>query len=93
MPIERLIAKQTNRSSTWLAPEKVKAFKEAYAECEHVGEDYFNFEGKPVLKSYAEYLLEYVESEPRPPVTSQWAEWADSDWLWSCPEAWGIKKR
>lgn len=43
-----------------ITPQNIKAFEKAYNECKT---DIFDFEGQPVLKSYAKYVLQYFEGQ------------------------------
>tara|TARA_Y100000310_G_C20694583_1_gene824648 strand:- start:3186 stop:3377 length:192 start_codon:yes stop_codon:yes gene_type:complete len=51
--------KQANTEQVFLSPEKLDSFKEAFDNCEGTQ---FEFEGHPVLKSYAEYLIEHLDN-------------------------------
>ena len=41
-------------------PEKLAKLKRNYAKC--IGDTFF-FEGKPILKAYAKYMIEYLEQK------------------------------
>lgn len=86
MPMERLVQhmRTHKKQAAILTQERLKDFKEAYAECEGSS---FTWEGQEVLRSYAEYLLEFMEPEEKPTHSDQWS-WDDTEvtpkdpWLW-----------
>ena len=61
--ITKLLEKRANQKSrqVFLTEDNLKSFREAYASCDG---PMFVFEGRPVLCSYAEYLLEYFDGAP-----------------------------